>query len=293
MKSLRHGIVLTLMVMLSVLDACRPGPAPTPPLTPVLMTPSAVPTWGQRPMATPTPTPTVTPLPSPTATPTPVPVWRLAFEGAPCSEMSDDCAPFDDTPTYHYSINSDGTGLEKVEEEALPFTFRPPLRPQLSPDGSLLAIVPGEGRLDIRDVASGKTRVRLSIRYGIQKLNIQVEGGETRSIDLPSSWVSDFFGPFCWTPDGSAVRFVVRAAKDSTHLSIFYAIDRNGENLRLLYVFTDGLINWGDCSPDNREMAFSTGLGLYIINLDSGEWRKVLADYHITVIRTWPIEDRP
>jgi len=216
--------------------------------------------------------------------------------------MSDDCAPFDDTPTYHYSINSDGTGLEKVEEEALPFTFRPPLRPQLSPDGSLLAIVPDVGRLDIRDVASGKTRVRLSIRYGIQKLNIQVEGGETRSVDLPFSWVSNFFGPACWTPDGSAVRFIIGAgtypevnASYPTQMSALYAIDRDGENLRLLYVITDvhGLISWGDCSPDNREMAFSTGLGLYIINLDSGEWRKVLADYHITVIRTWPIEDRP
>ncbi|MGB9619984.1 MAG: hypothetical protein ACPL7K_06205, partial [Armatimonadota bacterium] len=148
----------------------------------------------------------------------------------------------------------------------------------------------------------GKTRVRLSIRYGIQKLNIQVEGGETRSVDLPFSWVSRLFGPVCWTPDGSAVRFVLRAgnwpevnAYFPSPVNALYAIDRDGENLRLLYVITDvhGLINWGDCSPDNREMAFSFGYELYIINLDTGNWRRILADYLVDRIRTCPTESAP
>ena len=199
------------------------------------------------------------------------------------------------SPSY-YLINSDGSGLKKVEN--LSSAFHPPLPPQLSPDGFLLAIS-GPG-LEIRDTASGKLHFRVFVRYGIQKLYVQVEDGEIYSSEIPLPWVSNIFGPACWTPDGSAVRFFIRGAEGQWRekpVSILYTINRDGENLRLLYTITDmvDLIDWGDCSPDNREMAVSSleGRELYVINLDTGKWRSILHDYYITVIRTWPRENTP
>ena len=78
---------------------------------------------------------------TPFPTPTPGgPVWRILFKGAPCSEMSVGCQPFDGTPSYLYVVNSDGTGLEQIE------TFpSSPLLPMLSPDGSRMAYSTGDG----------------------------------------------------------------------------------------------------------------------------------------------------
>jgi len=204
-------------------------------------------------------------------------VWRLAFESIP--------GDYPETPPDYYLINSDGTGLEKVAAlPSIPIIPPPKGSPpyfinvptKLSPDGSHLAYTGPDG-LYIANLERGETR------HVFQPNSDTVPG---------ATWISPILGPFCWTPDGSAVRFVVRAAKDSTHLSIFYAIDRNGENLRRLFA-TDLGIDFGDCSPDGREMAFSAGLGLYIIDLDSGKWRRILADYFVYRIRTCPTESTP
>jgi hypothetical protein len=208
----------------------------------------------------------------------------MSFSGAPCSEMPPDCQTFDDTPTYHYVINSDGTGLEKVDE--LPYTTITPPRvlpdhyilcpPQLSPNGSHLAYA-AEGGLYIADMA----------------------GGETHNVFRPDTipGASPVLGPFCWTPDGSSIRFVVRSREHFTWINTLYVKKWNEDEPDLLFKLTDlgGWIGPGDCSPDNQELAFSlfpfptiSQAGLYVVNLGSGEWRKVLADYHISSVRTWP-----
>ncbi|MCD4739387.1 MAG: hypothetical protein K8R89_09050 [Anaerolineae bacterium] len=78
-------------------------------------------------------------VPNQHLTPTPGgAVWRILFKGAPCAEMlNPGCQPFDDTPIYSYIINSNGTGLEKIES-------LPPIS-LLSPDGTHLAYATGDG----------------------------------------------------------------------------------------------------------------------------------------------------
>ena len=274
------GPVIAAALLLG-LAGCGQG-APTRP--PATRTPA--PTVTTPAMATASPSPTSTPLPTATPTPTstPVPVWQIAFSGAPCSEMSHGCQPFDDTPTYYYVINNDGTGLERVDAMPSATTPAPPdglpdhfilCPPQLSPDGSHLAYA-AMGGLYIVDMASGETR------------NV------FRPDSIPGS--SPVLGPFCWTPDGSLVRFVVRSREDTIWVNTFYAIDYNGDTLRLLFRLTDlGMwIGPGDCSPDNQEMAFSLmSYELYVIYLDTGEWRRILADYDVNSIRAWPVEAGP
>ncbi len=199
--------------------------------------------------------------------------------------MSLDCQTFDDTPTYYYVINSDGTGLERVDAMPSAPTPAPPgglpdhyilCPPQFSPDGSRLAYA-ARGGLYVVDMETGKTnRV-------FQPDNI--------------SGASPVLGPFCWTADGYSIRLVVRSRENLNWVNTFYMIDRDGDDVRILFTLTDlgGLIGPGDCSPGNQELAFSlfpfpteSQAGLYIINFDNGERRKILADYSVDVIRTWP-----
>ena len=267
------------------LAGCGQGATPAPTRPPATHTPAPTGTTPATATASPSPTRTSTATPRPT--PPSAPVGQIAFSGAPCSEMSHGCQPFDDTPTYYYVINSDGTGLERVDAMPSATTPAPPgglpdhfilCPPQLSPDGSHLAYA-AMGGLYIVDMASGETR------------NV------FRPDSIPGS--SPVLGPFCWTPDGSAVRFVVRSRENSNWVNTFYMIDWDGDNVRIWFTLTDlgGLIGPGDCSPGNQELAFSlfpfpTELqaGLYVINLDTGKWRKILADYDVSSIRAWPVE---
>jgi len=271
---MRAKSILSAGLLFILLVACQEGEISMPPRATLPATATTLPT------ATVTPSPVATPTPTPT--PTPVPVWRISFSGAPCSEMPPDCQPFDDTPTYYYAINSDGTGLERVralpsitiilppEGSPPPFINRPP---QISPDGSHLAYASGDG-LYITNTESGGTH------HIFRSDNI--------------SGASPVLGPLCWTPDGSLVRFVVRSRESTTWVNIFYATDRNGENLQTLFAIAGIGVDAGDCSPDNLELAFSSGFhDLYIVRFDTGKWRKILADYFVGSIRAWPVESGP
>jgi len=257
MQSVRHSVgcggLMGLLFML--LAGCQPGAIPTI-LTPI-----------------PTELPTTTPLPTATYTLTPVPVWRILFSGFPCDEERDTCQPFDDTRDYYYSINSDGTDLREIPafpslpvppESLPPHYLMPP--PQLSPDGSHWAYLATDG-LYIFDVRSGKTR-RLF-----------------QSSGRPG-------GAICWISNDS-IKFDVRSERNGEWLDTFYSIDLNGEHLRPLFTLSGlgYLVNTGDCSPGKQELAFSPGVGLYILDLNNGKWRKILSDYSVWIIRTAPIED--
>lgn len=267
MKSLRLGMMLTLMAMLPLLEACGARPALPSPLIPTVPTPSAVLTR-EQPTATPIPTPTPSPLPSPTLTPVSVPVWRFVFAGAPCSELDMDCMPSPGFPLSYYLINSDGSGLEKMEEPPPPVVpppgKAPPhlifYEPQLSPDGSYMAYIAKDGDLYIADMKSGEARRIFTYTWDL--------------------------GPVCWTADGMAVRFIVPSRDPNGNpINTFFQIDRDGRNLQQLFTISDlgNFIGTGVCSPDGRELVFSFRWGgeLYIVNLESGEWRKILPDYGV------------
>ena len=99
-----------------------------------------------------------------------------------------------------------------------------------------------------------------------------------------------------WLPDGSAIEFLL-----SSRPNAFFRVSRDGRAL------TPGInlpehfqAQLGDWSPDGREFAFShveedrTRSGLYIVNLQTGEWRQILSGFHIssTRVRTW-LSDTP
>lgn len=163
MKNRSSLSVAIVLVMLWGLAACGPRP-----VTPVLRTPvSAVPTATLLPSPTrtqtietnPTPMSTLTPAFTPRAITTPCPtptpggsVWQILFTGTPCSEMGTGCQPFDGTPIYSYVINSDGSGLERIEGFS-PFSL-------LSPDGAHLAYTTEDGLYLARP--DGTNSVRLT-----------------------------------------------------------------------------------------------------------------------------------
>jgi len=104
-----------------------------------------------------------------------------------------------------------------------------------------------------------------------------------------------FFYPVCWSPEGTAIKFYVRFQEGQQRRDTFYSIDRNGQNLKALFTLTDLMssqaewaINAGTCSPDNRELAFSLDQNgkLYILDLDSGQWRQILTDYGVYRLTT-------
>lgn len=142
--------ILTIVALTMVLGlvACELHPGVSSPLlTPVSPLPTSTPlpspiwtltvesTSTQVSGSVPTEMPTRQLCPSPTPG---GPVWRILFRGTPCSEMlNPGCQPFDDTPIYSYVINSDGSGLERMDAFS-PFSL-------LSPDGAHLAYTTENG----------------------------------------------------------------------------------------------------------------------------------------------------
>lgn len=258
--------------LVGLLAACQPGLAPT-------AAPTSIPTAF--------PTANATLLPTATPTSTPVAIWRILFSGFPCEGRAM-CVPFDDTRSSYYAINSDGTGLEQVQ--IFPTVIPPPEgspphylvpSPQLSPDGSLLAYVAGNG-LYLSDMKSGETR-----------LVFQTES-------IPSA--APKLGPFCWTPDGLMIRFNVKRQEDEEWLDAFYMINLNDNSVQPLFTVAGlgGLMFSGDCSPDRQELAFSIPessaegkAGLYVMSLATGEWRQVLSNYYVWEVRAAPVEVSP
>ncbi len=274
---MKHACTMVAIAFLLLgLAGCVPSSTSTPTVLPTasrtplpVMTP--LPTASRTPsptmthmLATTTALPTVTiPLLTPTG-PAPASVWRILFKGFPCPVP--DCEISEDTKSYYYSINSDGTGLKEIPEfPPLPTPpkdspghfLQPP--PQLSPDGSLWAYAAGDG-IYVFDVKSGKARRIFQSNH------------------RPG-------GAICWTPDG-LIKFH-RTGEENEWKNEFYVMDSNGEHLRLLFTVSGLSGVGGDCSPDGRELA-SGGIGLHVVDLITGTWRKILSDYRVIVIRTAP-----
>ncbi len=275
MNKSRTMIVLIMLLLLGI--ACETGPVPTSILSPTV---TVAPDKTRSVAVVPTMKPTMTSTPALTSQS--VPVWQILFAGAPCAELNGDCTSYMGMPTYYYSLNSDGTEFRQIEtvseNEGLPPVPQgapvPYGRPQLSPNHSSLVYYTNDvpRGLYLVDVASGKTSLLLSSKA------------------IPGS--PGFFYPVCWSPDGSAVRFSVRFQEGQQRRDTFYSIDTGGQGLRMLFTLTkigDPSLGWamqaGTCSPDGREVAFSIYVdpkgGLYVLNLDTGQWRQILTDYGV------------
>ena len=271
----------------ALLAGCAGASAPAQPATRTSASMVIVPATTTASLSpTATPLPTETPVPSPTSIP--VPVWRILFTGFSCETRGSECAPFDDTHTHYYAINSDGMGLEQMQTfptpasppEGSPSHYLIPL-PQLSPDRSLLAYV-GEGGFYLSDMQSGETRLLFQPK--------SIPGAAPK------------LGPFCWTPDGLMIKFNVKHQENGKWLDAFYMINLKDKYVQPLFTITGlgGLMFAGACSPDGRELAFSIPessikgkAGLYAISLDNGEWQQILNNYYVWVVRTAPVENLP
>ena len=96
-----------------------------------------------------------------------------------------------------------------------------------------------------------------------------------------------------WLPDGSAIDFLLRNQSDNT----FYRVSRvNGDITKGISLPEQLQAELGDWSPDGNQFSFShveedgTKSGLYIIDLQTGEWRQILSKFHINWrVRTWII----
>lgn len=276
----RACTMVAVMFLLLGLAACAPRSTSTPAVLPTVSH-TPLPAITRLPVASRTPLPTMTrvlattavlptvtgPLLTPTG-PAPASMWEILFWGSPCLRPEEECELFEDTKFYYYSINSDGTGLKEIPAfpplptppESMPAHYLGP-PPQLSPDGSLWAYV-AMGGLYLFDTGNGQSRLLVPSKSRLPAL--------------------------CWTLNGAIIfADVKRGDKWEDVKDVFYVIDVNGEHLRPLFTISH-LVGDGDCSPDRRELAFTPGKGLYVADLITGEWRKVLSDYLVTVIRTAP-----
>ncbi len=219
----------------------------------------------------------------PTPSPTPIPTWTILFSGFPCEDQ--ECWPDPSTTSSYYAIYSDGTGLEQVAEFPLdvpvPGDHRSPGEfnvPQLSPDGSMVAyIVENQRTIDLVETATGEP---------YEAFGTWVNIGLNNTV----------FGSVCWDPGGVVLKYSVQYIGKEKETE-FHVIDYDkthapGER-PLLFTLPVGLWIWtADCSPNGLEMAFSVTnsdpeiAGLYVVNLNTGEWRKILPHYFITKIRT-------
>ena len=96
-----------------------------------------------------------------------------------------------------------------------------------------------------------------------------------------------------WLPDGSGIEFLLSEGYQSQ--KTFYRISRDGLSLTIGISLPEHFqVEMGDWSPDGHQFAFShieedrTKAGLYVVDLQTGEWRQILAGFHITgQINTW------
>jgi hypothetical protein len=278
--SLRWWILVLLLV------ACNSTAVPAasnPPATPTVARPTetatlSLPTETASPLP-PTETPEQAITPSPTETPTPE-VWEIWFKGFSCEQASD-CNPAPGIESRFYSIMSDGTGLRQLEitefpamlalpENAPAFKQKwafPPPPPLVSPDNVSAIYIGDDGTLYKVNMADGQATI----------------------LYTPAQ---EMVGPYCWTSDEQRVKFLTLTNSSST----MFSVKQSGEELHEAFSFQEvGPFKLGVCSPDYQEMALSViysgdkaRVGLFIINVNSGESRKILDDFSIWEIRVAP-----
>jgi hypothetical protein len=298
--------ILAIGVIVILLAACRPLDLPETPMNTLPITDTTVPTTVLLTETPLIPTATLepaTPTPQPTATATLAPwsqPWRIWFRGFSCGDGGTVtlCGFAPDAPFANFSILSDGSGLEPLEMEipTLPIipeglpdaTKELALERNISPDGSLLAYVS-------RPDPFSKSR-----RLYVANL---VEGEASLIFETPNdSETRWYLGGVCWSSDSQVIIFVIMTRMGiSDSPPTLYSIRRDGSDLQELFTL-DGLvgINTGRCSPDGQEMVLlqrnsgdDSRLGLYRLNLASGQWEQILSSYFITAAATAPGEFQP
>jgi hypothetical protein len=144
------------------------------------------------------------------------------------------------------------------------------------------------------DALLGMGFVENEIRLYIQELEIQAQPQllfPHPDLSFPVTW------PIIrWQPDGEAIDlFFTREA------ATFVTISRDDSSIVQGIILNDFYPFGGTWSPDGTEFVFSHAevdadkSGLYVINLQSGEWRQILSGYTTGIagnIRTW-INDMP
>jgi hypothetical protein len=95
-----------------------------------------------------------------------------------------------------------------------------------------------------------------------------------------------------WLPDGKAIEFLLRTQPADT----FYRVNRDDGDITTGVSLPEQFqAQLGDWSPDGRQFAFShveedgSKSGLYLIDLQTGEWRQILSGFHMssTRVRAW------
>lgn len=283
MKTQHALLALTLW-----LSACAPVTTtgyPAPPTTGYAApaTPSAAPSALPTTAAPPTETPVSEATPTATAAPE---VWEIWFSGFSC-EGGAICDSGPGIESAYFSIRSDGTGLTQLQISDADFksgVFVPPDSapptfmigrsfPTVSPDGLYAAYFGKDGGLYIIEVVSQQT----------QKIYVPMDSDGIYSL-----------GPFCWSQDSSEIVFM--ESTDITQPVVINFIDKAGQNLRQLFSLSGLQRFWfGACSPDGRQMVLTISsaiegkdAGLFLINLDSGDYRQILANYSAWLVRPAP-----
>lgn len=269
------SVVATLML---VMAACRPMDVPkTPTVTVATETANASPL---PPTETATAEPTVTIAPTetlmPTITPTPE-VWEIWFNGFSCAQAQD-CNPDPSTEYYFYSIMSDGTGLRQLEvTEFPPILALPENAPPLKQQGAVPPPL----------LSPDKTSVLYLGDKGIL-YKVNVSDGQTTILYTPTQ---ERVGPYCWSSDGQSIAFLTLAQSSVA----MFSVNQDGENLRQEFDLKEtSNIVFGVCSPDHQEMATSVPWGdklksgLLIINVNSGEIRRILNNFSVWTVRVAP-----
>ncbi len=215
---------------------------------------------------------------------------KIIFAGVPCRLRGPDCAPVPGDPLYYYAVNWDGSGLENVL--AIPAlvvppagapagAFEGPVEP--SPDGSKLAYADQEG-VHIVEVSSGETRL-----------------GHPEMTWYFERFVQSYRqAPVCWTADGEGYAVLTHWRGRFNRIARMPLGVKGDEEVRPLLFHDEELeiLTWA-CLSERGELAFSLHpqggekRGLYVLDLESGEQRRILEDYEVVSVGLWPSPATP
>lgn len=190
--------------------------------------------------------------------------------------------PESESPSAQVRVQRNCLGEDNIENIGT-FEFADlPARPmnyELSPEGDAL-------------LAWGR------MPEGELRLYVQEIGAPTPPLLLytyPNEDLETNFVAVRWLPDGSAVEFLLDTRPENT----FFRINRDGSDLTPGVSLPEQFqVQLGDWSPDGEEFAFShveedrTKTGLYIVDLQTGNWRQFLSGYHVSSarVRTWSVD---
>jgi hypothetical protein len=226
-----------------------------------------------------TPTSTITPTPTETLTPTATPTpWLIWFGGNDC-QGSTSC----DSQPYSYSILSDGTGLERFSYNSIRVMYPMPTLP-----ASIQ--MPVEGEIIFWEYSPDQSKALIIInRHGGLFL---VDFANEQVTLLQPAWkeTEKSVNVACWSADGSYIRFFL---SNTAYPIEVYKIKLDGDDKQLLFKIPDTGAGGYDifaCSPDGEEIAFTSGRGLYSLDLKIGKVIPLLRDWRIMRIYRAPTQ---